>query len=243
MKPLTFIFALLIGNSLCTFGQSTLVVPLGYENKEGESGGGGAPFNTSNPERYQWLYTGSSFASVIPTGGWIKGMSFRVNGSDSLPPPVDVRNLEIRLSSSSKTVQTMSLTYEENVGIDQSVVLAQSSSFTLTATGTAIPRPFDLRITFEKPFFYNPSSGSLLVDWLIHTPFAIRTRVDVPAANSQIKVIGGPLDLGQALGFGPGYITRFEIEPIPEPPLPFIIALGALLMARANFRKRREANV
>ena len=74
-------------------------------------------------------------------------------------------SIKIGLSTTAKAPSTLSKTFAANIGADEKVVfngeLALSSNFSGTSQG---PKDFDIVITLQQPFTYNPSAGNLLLD-------------------------------------------------------------------------------
>jgi hypothetical protein len=224
------------------FAQGTLnflVVPNGLENKEGNSGSGGVPFNQDVPIRYQQLYSASQFQAAMPTGGWIYGMSFRLD-KDAVRDvlPVQVKNFEINASTTLVTPQTINPSSYVNAGPDEVVVLPNDSGFTLQATHGTTPNPFSLHIPFANPFLYDPHKGSLLLDMTVHTPFRIKNIVDAEGTSATFT-LGG--DLGSSFplltGFG-SYVAQFDVRAVPEPTILALILIGMLGFIVVKGRRR-----
>jgi hypothetical protein len=219
--------------------QGTLVVvPNGYENKDAESSSAGPPFNQDSATRYQVLYANQQFLSALPAGGWISAIDFRLDKIAPSDVSAQINKLEIRVSTSTRTVESMGFTFAENVGADEVVVLPPDSSFMVTSGHGGNPNPFSIRIPFTRRFFYNPNIGSLVVDFLVHEGFRIRAPVDVtPDSNPKaIAVAAGFIDSPKAglITRGGGYIAAFEVVPIPEPSLSslLLVGLGTFIISR-----------
>jgi hypothetical protein len=117
-----------------------------------------------------------------------------------------------------------------------------TKSFTLKAVTATVPRPFELRIDFDTPFFYNPKAGSLLVDFFIHTGIGLVPALDAPAfPQDQVMAItvGDPNALTGNATIGGGVVTQFQIEAVPEPSVVVLFVLGVSLIALG---RRKEAS-
>jgi hypothetical protein len=223
--------------------QGTLVVvPNEYENKDAETSSAGPPFTQDSATRYQMLYANNQFLSALPAGGWISAIAFRVDKTHPLDVSVQVNKLEIRVSTSSRTVEAMSFTFAENVGADEVVVLPPDSSFMLTSGHGGNPNPFSIRIPFTTPFFYNPNTGSLVVDFLVHQGFRVGAALDVtPDSNPKAMAAAAGLFDSPKASFvtrGGGYIAAFEVVPIPEPSPSILLLVG--ISTLIILRKLRE---
>jgi hypothetical protein len=59
----------------------------------------------------------------------------------------------------------LSATFANNVGADDTVVFSGPLSLSSAFTGpSAGPKDFDIVITLQTPFLYDPSAGNLLLD-------------------------------------------------------------------------------
>jgi len=222
--------------SLClmpTLLADTLVV--GVSN-----GRNNAPFNlagsfgVSPSQRYQQYYDPASFGPMAG-GAWITELDFRVcRGEPSFSSVLP--DIQINLSTSPKTLTSLSKTYSANVGADDLIVVPRGP-LALSGTGGVGPNPFDIVITLTHPFFYNPSNGGLLLDvrnWgggatsvfdADELPSSIMNRVynyQGTADSTTADVIG--------LNYA-GLVTRFQFTPIPEPAIGSLFTLSLLLLA------------
>jgi len=76
-----------------------------------------------------------------------------------------VGNIQIHLSTTTNSAGSLSTTFANNVGSDDTTVfngsLHLSSRFTGPASG---PKDMDIVVHLQKPFAYNPANGNLLLD-------------------------------------------------------------------------------
>jgi hypothetical protein len=144
----------------------TVVVPNSTTNVEGNSANA-YPFALAlgnlRSQRYQQIYGASQFAS-IGAGGLITQIVFRpdsLSGGafDQVQP-----DIQINLSTTNAADDALSLVFDDNVGIDDTVVIPRGPLPLSSASSGGIPKDFDIVINLTTPFFYDPSMGNLLLD-------------------------------------------------------------------------------
>lgn len=146
---------------VCT-GES-LVVPPGFEDREGpRSIGGAAP----SEFRFQWRYPQGWFPDERIT---ITEFNFRrdLNTRDEI-----VTFSDVLLRFSTRQEQGLERLFRNNLGDDTQQVYLGDIQQPLPVDDS--PRPFDIVVPLADPFEYAPVSGDLLVD------FAVRGGVDIP---------------------------------------------------------------
>ncbi len=114
--------------------------------------------------RSQQVYGASEFGSV--TGAVvITELRFRPDYFYGRAFSATVANLQINLSTTTRSAESLSSVFANNLGADDTVVfsgpLSVSSSFSGPANG---PKTFDIRVPLATPFVYNPAAGGLLLD-------------------------------------------------------------------------------
>jgi len=76
-----------------------------------------------------------------------------------------ISNIQINLSTTSKSADQLSLIFTENIGTDDTQVFAGTlnlnTSFTSLSNGSTA---FDINLPLQTPFKYDPSKGNLLLD-------------------------------------------------------------------------------
>jgi len=152
-------FLLAAGNAYGAIAQ--VVVP---EEARSAPGNGATvfPFGHS-PEcrdgfRFQQLIEGSE----IGTGN-ITSIAFRLDDGETPFGPHTYGDMQVKLSSTSKTLGTMSKTFADNTGSDETLVF--TGDLTVDAGVTASPpNPFDFQLPVKVPFEFDGSSKNLLVD-------------------------------------------------------------------------------
>ncbi|HEX4639054.1 MAG TPA: alkaline phosphatase family protein [Chthoniobacterales bacterium] len=137
-----------------------LVVPNDWANAFGDAGNL-FPLFSSQPIRYQQVFDAAQFSRLNPGGGLINRIAFRGHGP-GVPFTANVPQLQVNLSTTSKTPDALSSAFAENVGGDDTQVFSGPLQTAVTFTGG--PTNFEVVLNFTTPFFYDPSKGNLLLD-------------------------------------------------------------------------------
>jgi hypothetical protein len=137
-----------------------LVVPNEWGTAQGDAGNL-FPLFSAQPIRYQQVFDAAQFSRLTPGGGLINRIAFRGHGP-GVPFTGTVAQLQVNLSTTSKTPDGLSSTFADNVGVDDTQVFSGPFSTAITFTGD--PTNFEVVINFTTPFFYNPVKGNLLLD-------------------------------------------------------------------------------
>ena len=115
----------------------------------------------------QQIYNGSAFTRVMPTGGWIRDISFRVDGMFGVDFSAGLTNFQLHLSTTTRSPDGFSGIFSENVGTDDTAVLAG----TVVLEGSRGGQFGGVIFYFgDHPFYYDPSQGNLLMDFRIFSP-------------------------------------------------------------------------
>jgi hypothetical protein len=220
---------------------ATIVAPNGYESTEGNNSGS-FPFNNFTG-RYQQAYSASEFVASpisiseiafrtdVPAGDtWLNEMSFTVH-----------------LSTSANPVGSLSTTFADNIGADDTLVFTASVQlFSGANAGGPAPNAFDLILTLDTPFTYDPTGGDLLMEVLLDT----QTNLLPPAGFSYLDAVesttglfdvglqrvwnsGGDVNAadGSTDLHGYGLVTRFTYDVVPEPGTGLLLMAGLLGLA------------
>ena len=141
-----------------------VVVPNVLRTVQGDTGNL-LPILSKLPIRYQQVYDHSQFASFTAGGEYITQIAFRVH-SPGLPFTASISDLQVNLSTTSKTPENLSTTFSDNVGADDTVVFPSAAvQFDTSLAGPPDgPQAFDLVVTLAAPFHYDPAQGNLLLD-------------------------------------------------------------------------------
>jgi len=115
-------------------------------------------------QRFQTLYASSLFGGASASPVWIRELAFRpAPGQPSFR--LDIPDLVMSMSTTPLPDDNLTKTFSNNVGPNANVVL--SGPIQLSSAGAPVaggPGEFDLIFRLSKPFLYDPSQGSLLVD-------------------------------------------------------------------------------
>jgi acid phosphatase len=152
-RPVSDIFTMSI------FG-GPLVVPNEWSTAQGDAGNL-FPLFSSKPIRYQQVFDAAQFSRLNPGGGLINRIAFRGHGP-GVPFTATVAQLQVNLSTTTKTPDGLSSTFAQNVGSDDTQVF--SGPFQAAVTFTGDPTNFEVVINFTTPFYYDPAKGNLLLD-------------------------------------------------------------------------------
>jgi hypothetical protein len=137
-------------------------------------------------DRYQQVYGGAEFGAITgPDPVYVSEITFRPS---FLPPATPFTSatfadVEIRLSTTPGLFgpdgvtaigpDNLFTTYDDNVGGDEVVVYRGALTMTSSVTGPG-PYDFDVVISLQTPFLYDPTEGNLLFEWRNYsgeTPF------------------------------------------------------------------------
>jgi hypothetical protein len=205
------------------------------------------PFDTAG--RFQQVYDASVFSNRLPEGGgFVRQLVFRVDANaghsfeDTLP------SVQLNLSTTLKSSDGLSSIFADNVGSDDVAVLGPRS-VPLSGGGGGGVTGFNVLFDFrDRPFYYNPANGNLLVDFRIHQGFggpfppgrgAILDAFSVTgdSISSVYAYDSSSLTSGQLSTLG--LATDFVFLPIPEPSSLVLLctAFGLLFLARKRVRK------
>jgi hypothetical protein len=192
----------------------------------------------ANPSsRFQQVYSATDFFRVTTnTGaGLVDSIFFRLDATNGTAFSGIARNLEIRLSTTTKGPDSLSPVFSENIGSNERVVFGPVD----TLISSDVPYAFTLRIDFATPFLYRPADGNLLVDFRVSG--GVNGILDAwNRFGDSVGSVSGNRDDISGFASTIGLATHIEgtFVTVPEPSTYALIALGAL--APFLFRKRRR---
>lgn len=229
----TFLTALMATQFSLLAQTNTTVVPFGFENQF--ANGASDLFLTSET---QDLFRGSYLATDWTTPVSITGIAMRLAPGaasfNAVMPSIDVR-----LSTSSRTPETMSPIYSINKGSDE-VTVYSHTSVSLFAAANQPPAAFDLHFKFDQPFVYDPTKGSLLLDFRIGTPAPGGARsIDSTQVSPQLNgspaayFSGSPLT---SFVLPAADIIQFQTVSVPEPTILWLSLMGTLWFLRRGLK-------
>ncbi|HEV3165876.1 MAG TPA: PEP-CTERM sorting domain-containing protein [Isosphaeraceae bacterium] len=208
------------------------------------------PFLVTGGMRYQQVFASSQFGSF--TGPeLINEMDLRNGVFVSQAFTSTISNIQIALSTTSKAPDGLDPTFANNTGPDSTTVY--NGSLTLSSTNAAGPgntHVFDVVISFQTPFLYNPAAGNLLLDVknISGANAAVGTNFFDAINNSGdsvSRVFGseGSPNATSGTADSLGLIVQFEFGPsspaVPEPTSLVLASLGFVLVGGYGWRARR----
>ena len=226
-----------------TAASADIVVPGDLADMEANEGNS-FPFNIAmsgfDSQRYQQVYDASEFG-MDPLS--ISGLMFRPDTLAGDPFDSMISNVEIRLSTTPQPVDGLSLTFANNIGADEITVFSGPLSLSSADTGSALPampRDFDIGITFDTAFTYDPTLGNLLLDISVFES-ASTTAFDAAFVGGDttsrvFTTISGAASPTADMADVTGLVTKFVTTDVPEPGGLTLLAIG---LAGLGFARRR----
>lgn len=206
----------------------TLIVPTNAANSLEALGSG----QLKSPYKIQELYGAPNFA--VADALYITELRYRPDSTYGTNFSTIIGNIEIRLSTTTRVPDGLSLTYSENPGPDETLVYSGALSISSQFTGPpGQPKNFDIIIPLQTPFLYNPAAGNLLVDLRNFTGSAASLLGgNGDAATDWSSRLGGPLN--SAMGTEGSKVTPLQIVYLdtngpPIPPAPTQLLRGPYL--------------
>jgi hypothetical protein len=199
--------------------------------------------------RFQQVYDASVFSSRLPDGGgFIRQLVFRIDATAGHSFIATLPSVQLNISTTLKSSDGLSSIFADNVGSDDVAVLGPRELYMSGAGGggvTGFGVLFDLP---DRPFYYNPANGNLLVDFRIHQGFGSIGPPQGVAILDAFTIAGDSISSVYAMGSSSltsgqlstlGLATDFVFLPIPEPSSLVLLctACGLLFLARKRLRK------
>lgn len=236
---LTFTSSLLLLSTVSTsFSAQTFVTPSRYEGREAPGESSAWPDAGFSAQR---IDSSSNFAGLPEGGAMLTGVSFRPSAGVPTGTETTLNPFVVSIAVTDVEPAMMSDTFAENYAGSPTEVF--NDVWTATAASSlGGPRPFEYRVPFETPFFYNPAEGNLLINWRFGNP--IGTRLGNTAG---LDLTGGEEfetrsmwtdEIDSPVGSSNRFSTVLEFTFVPEPSG---LSLGLLSLAGiASLRRRRR---
>jgi hypothetical protein len=231
MKPL--IHFGLIALTAVHVAAETLIIPQGAETRENVFNSG-FPFSIPGNISSQQIYSSSLFPTLSEAGQLfqIDGLAFRLSsaGPDPRGAVATFDRVEIIVSSGNGP---FTLDLAANHGANQLIVYDGPLTLSGNVPGGTTPSAFDLAISFENPFLYNRSTGSLIVEIRKYGSgeMSVLAAAEIPGTTFFSRSADGTETLGNI-----GLETQFHYQVVPEPNVSTLVVLGLLTLMRGKKR-------
>ena len=104
-----------------------------------------------------------------------------------------------------------------------------------------VPQPFEVLLVLQSPFYYNPSSGNLLLDIRSFSGGTTGPLDATDVLGDSVSIVStGPANAVTGFAGTDGLVTRFTIISVPEPGVQSLVTIGGALVAFALRRAQRE---
>jgi len=243
-----FVLAFLASGAMAWSQTQIVIVPGDLASTEGNINNV-LPFDIAviplASERYQQVYDASLFSALPAGGALITGLSFRVDGTYGGSFSSTLPEIQLNLSTTGAGEETLSATFANNIGGNDTMVFARGS-LPLSGTGGSSPNAFNVTIMFSQPFIYNPAAGNLLLD-VRNFGGGTTTAFDaiqVPGdgISRVITFTGLNVDSPVAsMADTSGLVTEFIFQPVPEPAVFALAVLGLATLWLFHRSRRRLA--
>jgi hypothetical protein len=215
-----------VGFLLCAsgvFAQGTFVVPNALANVEGNSSST-ALFGATTLRVVQ-VYSASEFGLPAGASGLVSSVAFRLDGGSGQTFSGFWPGAGIVLSTITRTPDSLSTVYSENIGSD--AVSVFNNTFIIRATNTSVsPRLFEVVVPFSTPFWYDPSRGNLSMALVTSGGGA---SLNLDGQDTFGDGVGRAFENGTVDSFG--FVTSFGMAVVPEPGTWSLLVLAAAAFA------------
>jgi hypothetical protein len=178
------------------------------------------------------LYDASQFAALSGPV-LISGAVLRPDASQMGPGSQTFADIEIFLSTTSRSAATLSPTFADNLGSDNALVFSGPLTIsTADLPGSGGTKQFDIVFPFTTPFFYDPHAGNLLSDSQITGASSPGIVLDFvsndPAAGAVAALGSSTAATGTVMPIGA--VTEYLVQSVPEPSSLVLAGLGTLVL-------------
>lgn len=236
MKILAFAAAALVVSTTPAAAAYIYSPTAAHQTSEGNANN--AVFNRDADRHWQWWYDSSIFGDAPLL---INGLSFRFDRDFANPPG----GITYTFGSSFKLqldtlASPLSTTYADNL---PSPVTVLSGARTLATTSGAPPgqtKPFGVHLVFDKPFYYDPSQGDLIVDFYVPSPRQFGTFDFVTGSPLAKRVFNtdATATSGAIQAYTP--VTRFDVTSAAPEPGAWALMIAGFGLAGSALRARRR---
>jgi hypothetical protein len=219
-----------------------IVTPIPATTEGGSTGS--FPFGTTTGQRYQQVYSSSSFSS-FGSVLFIDQIAFRVNGNQGNVSNFSIPNIQLNLSTTSQAVDGLSSTFASNVGTND-IIVFNGAIGPLNLTGNMSPNPFDLVFNLSTPFSYDPSAGNLLLDVRRASGGSFAIFDVVTTTGDAVSRVAGPSGNVNSLSGATstsGLVTQFNVAAVPEPSTYAMMFLGLGAIAFVGWKRKRSESL
>jgi hypothetical protein len=190
-----------------------VVTPASTEDSEGSDFA--TPSDT--PIRIQHLILASDFVNLPPSHRLLVGFNFRADSSQVQSLNWGSGTERIWMSTTSRN--SLTTVFEENHGLNKVLVHDGPMLYPLLGSGPAGgPRDIADAPLLQRPFFYDPSEGNLLVERLVFsTNPSPRANIDTLLTSENLILLNNTNPLSATSGTFTTAPAVLQFEFIPEP--------------------------
>jgi hypothetical protein len=198
--------------------------------------------------RYQQVFSASDFLPLQNSGGgYITQIAFRMDSASPLFAGYSFPDLQVNMSTTSKTPDGLSSVFSQNVGADNTIVF-QRGSLAVPGMQSGTIGYF---INFQTPFFYDAAPGhNLILDVRNYQAGYVsfaglsffdaeNTVGDSVSSVWSLSVNGTMADAVDTIGL----VTQFTYTPVPEPSAILLTICGLGVLGLVSIVKRGRWNL
>jgi hypothetical protein len=191
-----------------------IVSPPAFGNAEGNS----SVRPNVAPNRLQFFFAASDFAGLPPSQRFLVAFNFRGDRTQTQAVDRIFPDGEWWMSTTSKTGTSLSTVFAENHGPDKTLVHDGLLRFPILGTGPPQgPRDIADGMRLEKPFYYDPSQGNLLIEHIWRTTGSPvpQPTLDLQPTSEFTLLVGGNPDATVGTRFTGYSVLQFEFAAAP----------------------------